>query len=59
MCISLLEAADIPHWKGMLGGAATPMMLKQISRLQCQVRLSSKLRLTPNNKQKNPLLFGM
>jgi hypothetical protein len=59
MCISLLEEAEIPHWKSMLGGAATPEMLKQISRLQSEVRLSSKLRLTPNVKQKNALLFGM
>lgn len=30
------EEADIPHWKSMLGGAATPKMLKQISRLQSE-----------------------
>jgi hypothetical protein len=42
MFISLPEEADLPHQKSTLGGAATPKMLKQISRLR------SKLRLTPN-----------
>lgn len=48
MSVSLPEEADIPHRKSMLEGAATPKMLKQISRLRSEVRLSSKLRLTRN-----------